>query len=269
MQKINGALLFVVITMLFSCKQGENKNSSNPVESNVSQEALLQKSVAAFPDSILLRENLVQYYRDNGHYEMALKEINEGINRDSTTARLWDIKAILHFEDGDTVSSIHAFEKALEITPYPPDMISLGTLYAQTSNNKALSLADTLLRYHKEDAEKQALFIKGLYYSFTKTYQTAIEYFDRCLSIDFNYMDAYREKAIALYELGKYDEGLTVLNRAVTLQNNFDEGYYYKGRFLEKLKRLPEAIEAYQMALMYSPDYTEARDALARLGVKS
>jgi hypothetical protein len=37
---------------------------------------------------------------------------------------------------------------------------------------------------------------------------------------------------------------------------------------LEKLKRTDEAIESYQRALMYDPEYIEAKDALARLGIK-
>ncbi len=233
-----------------------------------SAEDQLKEQVAKFPDSLLLKENLIQYYRENGNYENALKEVNYAVQKDTGNIRLWDIKAILHFEDGDTLQSIRSFEKALSIYPLPEDMISLATLYAQTKNAKALSLADTLLIKFKPDATKQALFIKGLYYSFTEDKIKAIGFFDQCLALDFHNMDAYREKAIALYDLKKYEDALTVLNRAITLENNFDEGYYYKGRCLEKLNRKEEAIEAYQSALMYTPDYIEAKDALARLGIK-
>ena len=79
------------------------------------------------------------------------------------------------------------------------------------------------------------------------------------------YMFAYREKGIALYDLGKYEEALAVLNKAVTLQNNFDEGYYWLGRCFEKLNKPKEAFEAYKMALLYSPDYMEAKETLAKL----
>ena len=79
-------------------------------------------------------------------------------------------------------------------------------------------------------------------------------------------MEAYREKGITLYDW-KFNEALTVLDKAVTLQNGFDEGYYYKGRCLEKLNKIPEAIEMYQRALLYDPQiYSEAKEALARLG---
>lgn len=250
--------------ILTACNEPEKQEP--PKE--LSAEDQLKEQVAKFPDSLLLKENLIQYYRENGNYENALKEVNYAVQKDTGNIRLWDIKAILHFEDGDTLQSIRSFEKALSIYPLPEDMISLATLYAQTKNAKALSLADTLLIKFKPDATKQALFIKGLYYSFTEDKVKAIGFFDQCLALDFHNMDAYREKAIALYDLKKYEDALTVLNRAITLENNFDEGYYYKGRCLEKLNRKEEAIEAYQSALMYTPDYIEAKDALARLGVK-
>jgi tetratricopeptide (TPR) repeat protein len=81
-------------------------------------------------------------------------------------------------------------------------------------------------------------------------------------------MPAYLEKAMVFYDSGKYDEAFKVLNRAVTLQNKFDEGYYWRGRCLEKLNRSGEAVEEYRMALMYSPGYTEAKEALERLQEK-
>jgi tetratricopeptide (TPR) repeat protein len=113
--------------------------------------------------------------------------------------------------------------------------------------------------------ETEAYFIKGLYYNYVGDKIKAIGYFDQCLNLDYHYMLAYREKAIALFELKKYYEAVTLLNKAVTLQNNFDEGYYWLGRSLEKLNKTQDAIAAYKMALLYAPDYTEAKEALTAL----
>ena len=133
----------------------------------------------------------------------------------------------------------------------------------------ALQMADALLIGKKANADKEAFFIKGLYYSFINEKIKAISYFDKCLALNYTFMDAYREKAIALYDFGKYEEALAVLDKAITLQNNFDEGYYYSGQCLEKLNRKDEAIQAYQNALVYDPDYIEAKDALGKLGAGS
>jgi tetratricopeptide (TPR) repeat protein len=78
-------------------------------------------------------------------------------------------------------------------------------------------------------------------------------------------MYAYREKGIALYQEKKYEEAIKVLSRGVTLQNNFDEGYYWMGKCYEKLNEKNEAIQSYQNALLYDKDFIEARKALERL----
>ena len=144
--------------------------------------------------------------------------------------------------------------------------MSLASLYAQTKNPGALLIADTLLKAKKWDVEKQAMFIKGLYFNNTGEKLKAIAFFDKCILLDYTFMYAYREKSIALYDMGKYEEALAVLEKAVTLQNNFDEAYYWKGRCLERLGKKPEAVEAYQEAILYNRDYIEAKDALTRLG---
>ena len=217
----------------------------------------------------MLEENLIQYYRENGNYHNALKEVNNAIQKDTANPRLWQIKAMLHVENEDTIEAISSFEKTVRLFPTASDIISLGTLYAETKNPASLKMADALVAIDNNKAEKEALFIKGLYYSATNEKEKAINFFDKCLAINYSFMYAYREKCIALYDLGKYNEALEVITKAITLQNGYEEGYYYEGRCLEKLNRMADAIESYQTALMYAPDYIEARQALARLGVKN
>lgn len=259
-----------VLMIIISCNNQDHakEKDGNAVETSALREKLLKDSILKFPDSLLIKEKLVQYYRDNDEYNKALATTNEAIKKDSLTARLWDIKGNLHFENGDTVNAIHAFETAFKLDPSPRYLLLLGSLYAQTKNARSLIIADALVNTKLPETEKEAFFIKGLYYSYTGDKKTAISFFDKCLNLDNRHMFAYREKGIALYDMGKYEDAITVLDKAVTLQNNFDEGYYWLGRCLEKLNKPNDAIEEYKTALLYTPDYVEAKDALIRLGVK-
>ena len=260
-------VFFCFLVILFACNNNqEEHDQAGPKTAPVTNEKKLRDAVLKYPDSLLLKENLIQYFRDSGDYTSAIKEVNNDLGKDSMNARLWNIKASLHFEDADTIDAIRSLEKAIGIFPDPQYIISLGKLYAQTRNPLAIELADALLATNKTKADKEAFYIKGLYHSFNNEEIKAIVYFDKCLALNYTFMDAYREKAIALYDLGKYTEAIAVLDKAITLQNNFDEGYYYSGKCLEKLNRIPEAIQAYQNALVYDPDYAEAKEALARLG---
>jgi tetratricopeptide (TPR) repeat protein len=255
-----------LLTMIISCNNNDHKKQNG--NAGFSREAILKDSIAKFPGLLLLKEELIQLYRDSADYDKALTAANDALLTDSLNARLWDIKATLQFENEDTLPAIQSFERALRLNPSPRYLILLGSLYAQTKNNRAFMIADALAKTKLPETEKEAFFITGLYHNYTGNKTAAIAALDKCLNLDNRHMFAYREKAIAFYDLGKYADALTELNKAVTLQNNFDEGYYWMGRCLEKLNKPKDAIEAYTMALLYAPDYVEAKEALARLGVK-
>jgi len=259
--------IFLAVIVCMACNNSNNEQPVTKLDIPL-QEKEMKEAIEKYPDSLLLRETLIQYYQDNGSDEMAITELNKAIQKDSGNAVLWDKKAELQFDQKDTAGAIQSYNKAIDIFPDPQYIMSAGWLYAQKKDSNALIMADALLIGKKAHAEKEAMLIKGLYFSNTGNKEKAVHFFDDCLALDYTFMHAYREKAIVLYELGKYDAAIEVLNKAVTLQNKFDEGYYWLGRCYEKLKNTNEAIEQYKTALLYNADYKEARDALGKLGVK-
>lgn len=260
-------LLLVLVASLFSCgNSDETPTSTATGESSAENE--LRNLVKKYPDSVALRSRLVDYFAENGNYENALAETNIMLHNDSNNAQLWDVKARLLFLDGDTLSAVKAYERAIGIYPNPEYVISLGTLYAQTKNPLALTMADALLQAPLANAGLQAQFIKGLYYTYMGDKARAISYFDNCILLDYNFMDAYREKAIALYDEGKYETALKVLDQATTVKKTYDEAWYWKGQCYQRLNRHKEAAESYQAALQLDPDFIEAKDALSKMGIR-
>ena len=258
-------LFLLLISISYACHEKEN-NIALVTTSSV--EADLKEQVSKYPDSLPLRVKLIQLYSDSSDYKNATKVIDDAIKRDSANPELWNIKGSVLYQSEDTMGAITAFERAISIIPLPDYLISIGSLYAQTKNPKALQLADDLLGDKNAKAEKEAFFIKGLYYSYTGEKARSIEFFDHCIQMNYTFMPAYREKGISLYDLGKYDEAITVLTRAVTIQNSFDEGYYWLGKCDEKLNKKQEAIDNYKTALLYDKDFVEARNALNHLTSK-
>ncbi len=255
---------------LFSCSDhssgGNEPADPRPVSNTPEQQ--MKEAIAQYPDSLSLRENLAQFYFDAGRLEEGIAIADGVLKKDSMNDRWWDIKAALYAGNDDTTNAIKAWEKAADIRPLPQYLQSLGYLYADTKNEKAIMIADALLVADKAHSEREALLLKGIYYGNVGKTGSALQVFDKILGFDYTYMLAYREKAILLYNNGRYADALAVLQKATTLQNNFDEGYYWMGRCYEKLQKSSEAIESYQTALMYDPNYIEAKDALGRLGVK-
>lgn len=70
----------------------------------------------------------------------------------------------------------------------------------------------------------------------------------------------------ALGALGRYDDALAELDRAVALAPLNPEGYHNRGVIEERRGDRDAAIAAYRQALRYNPGYAPAREALQRLG---
>jgi len=256
--------LIIVILLVAACN-----NTSTTLQQPVSSDPvkLLKDSITKYPDSFELKDKLIGYYQQSNDYIKALAETDSLINKDSANGALWNIKANLYFDNNDTANSIHALERAVQLSPNPEYMKSLGSLYAETSNPRAVSLADFLLNNPQFNSQEQAIFIKGLYYSCKGDKATAINYFDTCLRMNYNDMFAYREKAMCLYSLNKYNDATQVLKKAITVNSTYDEAYYWLGRCYEKLNDKDNAIKSYQFALQLDKNYVEAKDALNKLGV--
>lgn len=256
--------LLLFLFLFSSCKPGDKeiKHQSSAEPNSIES---IKNAIKENPDSLMLKENLIEAYRNAGYYDSAISVANQELQKDSGSAYLWNIKASLYFENNDTSNAIKSLQQAINIYPLPDYLVALGTVYAEIKNKNSLAIADELLHSNKTKWGKDAYFIKGLYYNYMNDPRKAILNLDSCLNLDFTYMYAYREKGIALFSETKYEDAIKVLKRAVTIQNNFDEGYFWLGKCYEKLNMRDEAIESYQNALLYDKNYIEARQALDRL----
>lgn len=232
------------------------------------KEKELRDAVAQYPDSAKLKLDLINYFEQNGNFEMAIAEASNAIKSDSLNTLFYDKKAVVQFEDGDTAGAIKTYEKAINIFPDPVYIQTLGLFYAYKKDSNALVMSDALLMAPKAMAEKEALIIRAIYYNGIRQYKKSLQAAEQCLAISYTYLPAYREKAITLYDMANYNEAINTLEKAITLNNKFEEGYFLLGKNYEKLENRAAAIESYQTALMYDPDYTDAKEALAKLGVK-
>lgn len=266
MKRFAFAYLLAISSFLFSCNGSKDENKIVTV-SDTKELEYLKQDIKKYPDSLLLVEKLIQYYRETGAYDSALAVTEQAIDKGADIHGLWSIRGTLHYENGDTLNAIRSFEQAIEIYPLPDYLIALGTIYAQNRDSKALAVANSLIGQDPATSKtaKDAYFIKGLYYNVTGDKKRAIALFDSSINLDYNYMFAYREKAIAFYDQGKFKEALQVLEKAVEVQNNFDEGYYWMGNCYKKLNKKEEAIENYKRALFYDKNFIEARDSLKTL----
>lgn len=252
-------ILLFSISIIYSCKEKKNEAKLQSIEDYWFEQIKL------YPDSALLKENLIQLYRDSLDYEAALFYSDSLVSAEDDNPRWWHIKGTLHFELHDTTTAIKAFSKAYMLNPNPIDGIYWARILAFKSDSSCLILCNELLQKFGKDIEKETFLIKGDYYNSKKNYDNALLNYDSSMSASYTFMEAYLQKARLLMQLEKIDAAIAVLKKATIVQNNYDEGFFNLGKCYEKIKDTNAAIEAYNRVLIINPDYTEAENAIDAL----
>jgi len=70
----------------------------------------------------------------------------------------------------------------------------------------------------------------------------------------------------AYFAVRRYEDVLTLAAANLRNAGNLEESHYWRGRALQALGRVDEARRAFERALRFNPNYSEARQALAALG---
>jgi Tfp pilus assembly protein PilF len=107
----------------------------------------------------------------------------------------------------------------------------------------------------------------GWTYRFQGRIEDAIQECRKAIAVDPDFGNPYNDIGSYLIELGKPEEAIAWLEKAISSKRY--EAYHYPwynlGRVYMAKEMLNKARECFEEALDIEPDYTLARDALARL----
>lgn len=110
---------------------------------------------------------------------------------------------------------------------------------------------------------------EGLVYKAQKQYEQAIGAFSKASKLAPRDYKNYLQIGVIYNLQGKYKDAITALNRANQEKPGSSDIIYEIGVSAEKSGDKEGAKGMYQQALNFDPNYQDAKDALARLGVKN
>lgn len=227
--------------------------------------AFLKECIATWPQSTELNRRLSEIYEQTGQHSRAIAQYDEILATDSTNFEAWYNKAILLSRLKDTAGAIAALERSYAEQPVYYNGITLAGFYATMRNPKTPALCDELIAKDLTNAYPDAHFIKGLYFSYIKKYDSANAMFNECISRDWRFSDAHIEKGVILYEKKQYDDALKILKTAVTVANTNADAFFWIARCYEATGDRELALKNYQRALAIDENYEEAREGIRRL----
>jgi len=229
----------------------------------------LETKLSKEPQSDSLREGLVQQLVQNNQYDKALEQVELLLKKEPNSPAYLFMKADALEKKGDTSNAISYYQQAISAAGlFTEAQLRLASLYAETGNKMAVKLCDMLLKQPTAlKMRSDILFVKAAYYSKIKDISKAIGIYDQLIREDYTYLEAYIEKGLIYYDLGKFAEAHKLFERSTNISNKFADGYFWMAKTEEKMNKSKEAIDNYKRSLALDQSITEAKDALKRLGV--
>jgi len=210
-------LFLVLLTLSCACNNNERKENKRTSETKKEPSPFivrLYQGVAQYPDSMGIRLRLVDALDSSGMYQPALLQMDSLLRRDSLNFGLWYRKAMVQEHAKDTSGALKSYHYATRIYPSPDALLAMANLYAEQKNSKALELCSRVdvLRLGREYTA-HTNFISGIYYARSNSHSKAIDRFNRCITNDYLYMEAYMEKGFLYFDDKKTDEALKVFEK--------------------------------------------------------
>ncbi len=136
---------------------------------------------------------------------------------------------------------------------------------------KVLEIKELLAEKHQKPSDRANLQLElGNLLAAAKEFEEAIASYDKALEIKPDDHEAWNNRGVALYKLGRFEEAIASFDQALEIKSDDHEAWNNRGVALDKLGRLEEAIASYDQALEFKPDYHEAWNnrgwALDKLG---
>jgi len=152
-------------------------------------------------------------------------------------------------------------KKALQLNPDLQEAkIGLSLVEGDLGNPKAASQAIQDALKQKETAI--AFFYQGFVLGEQKDWQGAVTAYQKSISLNPNFADAYYKLGVALRNQDKLEEAITAYQKAISLKPNFANAYTSLGATLRDQGKLEGAITAYQKAISLKPDFADTYNNL-------
>ena len=264
-------------------------------------ESMLKTNSFLFFDSNEYEEIIV-YYIEIGNIFLAKKAISLASKQypDSTILSLLHIEVLLL--NNEVVKAEQIALKIYEIDPLNPEiLIQKAKIYSKKKNHiKAIELLEEIKE--NSDLYYDALSLIGKEYLFIDDFENAKNIFMKCLKQDdfdysvlnnilycfdsigdskstIKYLNSFLEtnpySEIAWHELGKqyvndkmYEEALSAFDFAIICDDSFVGAYIEMAKILEKLNRINEAIEKYEISIGINQPTTFALYRIGRCHYK-
>lgn len=228
-----------------------------------SLEGLVLKSKISSRD-IFIRKEIVEFSQIFNNQALIEKSLKE------SEAELQYGRAAQCFRQGNMKEAVEAFAAAVSKrneldNPMVQRLLrlKLQTLNSQKTQIKALREELHSLRETQKEYAHEYYLMGNECITKAHDANAAIRCFDKALSLNPNYVEAWVRKGVTLLDIGEDYDAQVCLNKAVKLSPKSFKARYNRGKCLLKLKYYDEAILDFQQAVSIKPRHAASHEYLA------
>ena len=182
---------------------------------------LLKELTTAFPEFIEGWIRLALFYNNNNNIDQALQALQKALSFESDNATVLDLLGAIYAGTGNRKQAEETWLKALEIEPSRVNLLVNLALLAEEKNN--LPIAENYYQQAVQSVDEWwgAFFYYGSFCQRQKRYEEAVHWLRKAATRNDSHSQTYQVLALALLELGRYDEAQeSLLNLLKLAQDN-------------------------------------------------
>ncbi len=178
---------------------------------------LLKELTVLFPEFIEGWIRLALFYNSNNNMDQALETLQKSLAFEPDNATVLDLLGAIYAGIGDRKQAEEMWLKALGSEPSRVNLLVNLALLAEGKNN--LPIAENYYRQGVQSVEDWwgAFFYYGSFCQRQKRYEEAVHWLEKAAAKNDNHFQTHQNLAIALLELGRYDEAQENLLRLLKL----------------------------------------------------
>ncbi len=232
-------------------------------------EKALLKALRLEPDYLPAYLKLSRYYLIFQNYKQSMKYAEMALRQDEINAEAFYLIGFSFMETGDTAHAVRSFLTTVDLDQdYYDAWLRLGVLHATRNNELAEHYYKNALNIVPDSRE--ARYLLAMYYQNTEQWDKAIASYDKLISLDSLYADAYFNKGYILlvYKLdyAAADEAFT---EVIDINPKYGPAFLNRGLCREELGKFHEAMYDLTKAGELMNNDPKAVEALARVAAKA
>lgn len=171
-----------------------------------------------------------------------------------------------HYYNEDFINALTSFQKHYEIYEDNDSLNYIGCCYMQINElDRAMSIFKELI--NKCISWSRPVFNLGRVYLKLGDYPKMLECFNKALDIDPDEEEIYYYFGVYFYKINELDKAISYYKRSLALNNSQPEAHLNLGLCYSKLGKYMQAMEEFEIALNLDDNYIDALFNMAMLSI--